>query len=175
MASILNVDKIRSNAGTTDGLTIDTNGYVKTPARPAFNAVRSSDLNITATGWQMINIDSVELDVGSNYNSSGYYVIPVDGVYQFNLHARFANVGAGFVAMALSDRTSGSSPTTNQTTTLFGNSYVINGSPDATYESLSTSIVKELTANTNVQPWVYSADSNYYISTVTHFSGFLVG
>ena len=36
MASILNVDKIRRAAGSTDALVIDSGDRVTTPTRPAF-------------------------------------------------------------------------------------------------------------------------------------------
>ena len=36
MASILNVDKIRRAAGSTDALVIDSSDRITTPTRPAF-------------------------------------------------------------------------------------------------------------------------------------------
>ena len=173
MTSILKVDNIQ-NASGTSALEIDSSGRVTQPAKPAFVARPSASITMTDTNWQTVNFSNVALDVGSNWNSSGYFVVPVDGIYQFNYHARFDSIGTGFVNIALSDRTSGTSPTTGQTTTLFSDSYVINGSPSSNYISLSTSCIIELTANTNVQPWVYSTDSSYSIQSVSHFSGFLV-
>ena len=172
--SKLYVDEIRNSDGSVSALTIDSSGRLLQPAKPAFSCRPTANIDITATGWKTVDFNTVDFDVGSNLNSAGYYTVPVDGIYQFNYHARFANIGSGYIVIALSDRIS-SHPTTGATTNLFTNSYVLFGNPATNYDSPHTSILIELDAGTNVQPWVYSADSSYRIDTVSHFSGFLVG
>ena len=174
MASILNVDKIRRQAGSTDALVIDSSDRITTPTRPAFSCRPNGAISYSASGWKTTVFTTVDFDIGSNLNAGGYFVCPVTGIYQFNLHMRFDGVGSGYIVICLGSDISGTSnPTSN--TNLYYNSYVMNGSPNGTYDSLATSLTIQLSANTNVMPWHISSDTSYTVSTASSFSGFLVG
>ena len=82
MASILNVDKIRRAAGSTDALVIDSGDRITTPTRPAFHARHTTGSTVGVTGT--IVFDTEDFDIGSNYNTSnGRFTAPVDGIYYF--------------------------------------------------------------------------------------------
>ena len=87
---------------------------------------------------------------------------------------RFDSVGSGYIVICLASDISGTSTPTSHTE-LYYNSYVMNGSPNSTYDSLATSLTIQLSANTNVMPWHISSDTSYTVSTASSFSGFLVG
>ncbi len=174
MASILNVDKIRRATGSTDALVIDSSDRITTPTRPAFSCRPNGAISYSASGWKTTVFTTVDFDIGSNLNAGGYFVCPVTGIYQFNLHMRFDSVGSGYIVICLGSETSGTStPTTNAN--LYYNSYVINGSPNSTFDSLATSLTIQLTAGTNVMPWHISSDTSYTVAVASNFSGFLVG
>jgi len=171
----LNVPTIKDSSGTNTAMTIDSSGRILTPARPAFSCRPNGAMNfITQAGWKTTVFQTVDFDIGSNLNAGGYFVCPVTGIYQFNLHMRFDSVGTSYVIICLASELSGTStPTSNAN--LYFNSYVINGSPNSSYDSLSTSLTISMTAGDNVMPWHYSADTFYTVATASSFSGFLVG
>ena len=83
MASILNVDKIRRAAGSTDALVIDSGDRITTPARPAFNVRHTSGSTVGITGT--IIFDTEDFDIGANYDTSnGRFTAPVAGIYYFS-------------------------------------------------------------------------------------------
>lgn len=173
MASILNVDKIRANGSTTDGLTIDSSGRVFQPKKPSFLCRPSAAMSQTTAGWRTLDFDTVDHDIGSNLHADGYFVAPVDGVYHFDYNARLDGVSSGFVIIALDHNNTGTSP--SGTTALYLSTYFIIGAPNSSYESLTTSTTIELDANDKVVPWVYSADTAWTVQTSSSFSGYLVG
>jgi len=174
MASILNVDKIRRAAGSTDALVIDSGDRITTPTRPAFSCRPNGAISVSASGWKTTVFSTVDFDIGSNLNAGGYFVCPVTGIYQFNLHMRFDGVGSGYVVICLGSEISGTSTPTSHTE-LYYNSYVMAGSVNSTYDSVVTSLTIQLDANTNVMPWHISSDTSYTVSVASNFSGFLVG
>ena len=175
LGSSVNLSTIKDSTGNTTAMTIDSSGRILTPARPAFSCRPNGAMNfINQPYWKTTVFQTVDFDIGSNLNAGGYFVCPVTGIYQFNLHMRFDSVGTGYIIICLASELSGTAtPTTNAN--LYFNSYVINGSPNSTYDSLSTSLTISMTAGDNVMPWHYSADTFYTVSTASSFSGFLVG
>lgn len=89
MASILGVETLQHSNGTT-AATIDSSGRILTPARPAFQVVKTgtdqSIVNVTAT---KIEWTTAVTDVGGHFSiANNEYTIPVSGMYQLNLTAR---------------------------------------------------------------------------------------
>ena len=172
MASILNVDKIRANGSTTDGLTIDSTGRVLQPKKPSFLCRPSAAMAQNTAGWRTLDFATVDHDIGSNLHADGYFVAPVDGVYHFDYNVRMDNVGSGFVIIALAHNNTSTAPLGSA---LYNSTYYLIGSPNSSYDSLIAATTIELSANDKVVPWAYAADTAWQISTVSSFSGFLVG
>lgn len=167
--SELFVDNISNQAGTS-AMTIDTNGVVATPARPAFSVYRDSSGtegvggNVTFTG--------VHANIGSHYSTStGLFTAPVAGFYQFNLVAFGSNSTGGVVATGqpvvaqLYD-------VTNSSALSIGYSYV----NTVSHPNMSFSSAHKLNANDQVRIYVssqylYSDVSDQYLK----FSGFFIG
>ena len=88
MASILNVDKIRSASSTTDGLTIDSSGRVLFPQIPcACVTLTTSNTQDTSNPYTITNadilFDKVTINQGSVYDSSnGRFTAPITGIYE---------------------------------------------------------------------------------------------
>ena len=173
--SKLRVKEIAHSNGT-QAMTVDANGYIHTPARPAFMVRNTSSDAMTDTGWRTVNLAGTKYtDVGNNVHADGYFICPVDGIYHFDCRMRVDGIGSSYVIMCLSDLITGSSPATGASTQLYGSTYHIDGSPPSNYITMMCSITIELDANTNVMPWLYSADTSITVNTVSSFSGFLVG
>ena len=90
MASILNVDKIRANGSTTDGLTIDSSGRVLIPQLPCasvgLTTANTKDTSNPYTSTGTIIFDDVFLNQGSVYDTSnGRFTAPVAGVYELSV------------------------------------------------------------------------------------------
>ena len=165
-----------AHSNNTQAISIDSSGRVTTPARPAFMIRNTSNQAMTDSGWRTVNLNGTKYtDVGNNVHTNGYFTCPVDGIYHFDCRMRVDGIGSSYVIMCLSDLTTGSSPATGASTQLYGSTYHIDGTPPSNYITMMTSITIELDANTNVMPWLYSADTSITISTVSSFSGFLVG
>ena len=82
MASELHVDAIKHSGGTS-AMTIDSTGRILTPARPAFSAHLSADVNYgTADAYQKLTFDQTKYNIGTNYSTStGKFTAPVAGLY----------------------------------------------------------------------------------------------
>ena len=172
----LDLATIKDGSGTNTAMTIDSTGRILTPARPAFSCRPNGSINVAEnpSGWKTTVFGIVDFDIGNNLNAGGYFVCPVTGIYQFNLHMRLDSVGSGITIICLGSEISGTStPTTNAN--LYYNSYVINGAPNSTYDSLATSVTISMTAGDTVMPWHYSSDTSYTVQVASSFSGFLVG
>ena len=172
MTSILKVTEIQDPTNSNKALEIDSTGRILTPARPAFSCRPSSGIARTSTGWQTVDFDTVDFDIGSNLHADGYYVCPVDGIYHFDYSARFDSIGSGFLIIALASETSG---TPSSSGALFLSTYVIDGDPPTDYQSMTTSTTIKLEAGDNVTPYYYTSDTSYTIQSHSSFSGFLVG
>jgi len=85
MASILNVDKIRRQAGSTDALVIDSGDRVTTPTRPAFRARKTSTQTASGSN-ELVTWDTVFFNTGSHF-ASNVFTAPVAGLYQFSIIA----------------------------------------------------------------------------------------
>ena len=91
MASILNVDQIKNAAGTS-AMTIDSSGNVDFPQvltskAVAFSVYHNSAAAISATSsYVKLPYNSTNFDSHSAFNfTNDQYVVPVAGVYYFNM------------------------------------------------------------------------------------------
>lgn len=83
-------------AGTT-GLTVDSSGYVLTPARPAFFAYKTASSTISANS--IIPFGSVELNVGGHYSTStNRFTAPINGIYSITARVQYAVGGTNYYA-----------------------------------------------------------------------------
>jgi len=97
MASILNVDKIRRAAGSTDALVIDSGDRVTTPTRPAFFV--SYDASSTSGLTGIINFNTVHTNIGSHFDiSNDRFVAPIAGLYHFSFSGLGSQNSSGGVA-----------------------------------------------------------------------------
>lgn len=181
MAGVVRADTFRMNTiksqdSDVTAMSIDATGRILTPARPAFHIRANPAIAMTASGWRTVNLNGTKYtDIGNNVHADGYFVCPVDGMYQFNCRMRVDGVGGGYLIMALSDLITGTSPASGATTGLYVSTYHIDGSPPSNYQTVQTSVAIHLDANTKVQPWLYSTDTSITVNTTSTFSGFLVG
>lgn len=164
------VDNISNQAGTS-AMTIDTNGVVTTPARPAFSAYRDSSTVEALTGTLVFN--GTRSNVGNHYNTStGKFTAPIAGLYQFN----FAGFGVNSAATVIAANSSVYVTLINETTsTDLARSYVLSVST-ASYPNVSFASMVSLAANDVVRldvggQYVYSDATDVYLT----FSGYLVG
>ena len=166
------VDEIRHSGGAESALTIDSSGRVLQPNKPSFLCRPSGSMSQVTAGWRTLDFATVDHDIGSNLHADGYFVAPVDGVYHFDYNARLDSVASGFVIIALAHNNTSTAPLGSA---LYSSTYFIIGSPNSSYDSLTTATTIELNANDKVVPWAYSADTTWSISTSSSFSGFLIG
>ena len=170
MASILNVDQIGHSTSGTTALTVDSNGRILTPARPAFRAVLgTATAGQNYTTQQLIPVDTEKFDIGNNFDlSTKEFVAPIAGVYQFNALMAFGGVAqATSVALYLLKNDVIETDTGNQ---------VSSDDPQGGGQvSISYSGCFQLAANDKVEfQFIVIADTASNINSA-EFSGFLVG
>tara|TARA_B100001248_G_scaffold221706_1_gene177959 strand:+ start:555 stop:1091 length:537 start_codon:yes stop_codon:yes gene_type:complete len=178
MASILNVDKIRRAAGSTDALVIDSGDRVTTPTRPAFSVVQyESTTSAAQTGHY--NFNTVIANVGSHYSTSNNrFEVPVTGFYNFSFTGFGCNSAASVIPadnqgwVKIEKSTDSGS---NWSTIASGYGYAAGGNH---YPNLSCSVSVTLNSGDYVRIYV----ENQYVYAHTQsaaynptFSGFLVG
>ena len=169
MTSIIKVDQIQNAAGVS-GLTIDSNGVVATPARPAFSVYKDSSSTEGLTGTIVFN--GTYSNVGGHYNTStGKFTAPIAGLYQFNFVGFGCNSTGGFQSVNTSVY-----PTLRNdiTSAILVRSYAYVAT--AMHPCVSFSCMVPLAANDVVKidvggQYVYSDASDIYLT----FSGYLVG
>ena len=173
MSSILKVDEIQNTSGTT-ALTINNDGRILQPAKPAWRVGMTSNHVISISGGSgtTINFNSTSSTVhdfiqGGCTLSGGEITVPVAGVYQVNMTLRINGVGSGYIIGRI---------TKNGGVTSTQEMYVINGSPDGTYDNLTGSDCFLCAAGDTLRVQVATeTDTDYNIGLDSQFSGFLVG
>jgi hypothetical protein len=177
--STLNVDQIGHSTSGTTALTVDSSGRVTTPARPAFHVhLGGSGVNLTeGNDHQILPFNTVEFDIGGNYNTTNYnYVCPVDGVYFFALNARIDAAAAGGYLRIIIYK--GNDAATNVSPFGTYGSFLgtLTGSHSAAYESMVVSGVLQCSAGDIVTPMGgHNTDGSIDLQAESQFSGYLVG
>jgi len=167
MTSILRVDTIKNVSGTT-GLTINNNGIISQPQKPAFH-IRLQSVNnvdftsgVTLAGTTYYRDYSLEEQGGSNFNvSTGQFVAPVNGFYYFHGGFRFDNVASSYFYV-----------------TLEGSKQIARylSSVQATYLAPMVSGACQLNAGQHIQVVVTAVgDSSISLNADSYFQGFLIG
>ena len=175
----LNVGTIKEATGTTTAMTIDSTGRVLQPAKPFFHVSESNNTSGTGITGQ-IAFDTVVTDIGSNYDTAGFFKAPVAGVYHFDFSGLGAGdtVGAQLPAATTLDVYMQKATSDDFSTGLytFASAYVYIAS-SASYPLVNMSGTIYLSANDRVRilvnnSYVFaSADTRYQ----PHFSGYLIG
>ena len=79
-----------ANGANATAITIDTTGRVLQPAKPFFHVSERNNTGSVGITGQLV-FDTVVTDIGSNYDTAGFFKAPVAGIYQFN----FSGMGCG--------------------------------------------------------------------------------
>jgi hypothetical protein len=81
-------------APSVERMRIDGSGRVTMPYQPMFSAYRGGNQTYTANNSFKIELNTVEFDVGSNFNTStNRFTAPVSGVYIFTAAIQYQTVG----------------------------------------------------------------------------------
>ena len=173
MTSILKVDSIQNAAGTA-AMTIDSNGTILMPQKPAWRLGLDVAQSETTNGSHDILFDKT---TGENcfiqgdltYTAAtGILEVGVAGVYQVNSVVRVDDVGTGFLILRIkiNNDESGASET-----------YSMEGAPASNYQGLTASDTFKLAAGDNIRINIFAqTDTSWSIARWSaHFSGFLVG
>ena len=99
MTSVLKVDTIQNSTGT-DALSIDSNGYVTTANRPAFNVYRTTQgTEGNYTTPTLVEFEAKRFDTTNSFDlTTSSFTAPVSGLYFFNSIVMADNIeGAGWV------------------------------------------------------------------------------
>ena len=173
MASILKVNEIQHTGGTT-AMTIDSNGTVVMPQKPAWRLGLSPAQVETAVGAYDILFNKItgqNCFVQGNLTytpATGILDIGVAGVYQINTVVRIDDIGSGYLVLRI---------VINNDQTGAAETYSIEGSPSTSYQTLTASDTFKLSVGDDVKITIYSStDTSWSIATdASFFSGFLVG
>lgn len=175
----LNVGTIKEVTGTTTAMTIDSTGRVLQPAKPFFHVSESNNTGAVGITGQLA-FDTVVTDIGSNYNTAGFFKAPVAGIYQFN----FSGMGCGTTSgaalpsnqsvQAILQKATDDAFTTGLVSFASGFSQVVSST---SFPNISVSGSILLAANDRVR----AVMGNNYVFASTNaiydpqFSGYLVG
>lgn len=83
----LNVGTIKESTGTTTAMTIDSDGHILTPQRPAFFASLALTTPFTSIsgGIDLTQyLTSIDYNIGNHYSAADGFVAPIDGIYHFS-------------------------------------------------------------------------------------------
>ena len=176
MSSILKVDTIQNTGGTT-GLAIDSSGRVTQPSMPAWRIGVSS--NYTVTNGQNAHT-AINFDLTSDTTrrfftqngitvSSGVVTVPVSGIYNVGTTVRMDGISNSYGVITIG--VNGSFAGTQGSYNLKGNSGF-----SSSYHTWTENTIFKLDAGDTVRVYYYiSTDSSFVISSISYFSGFLIG
>ena len=110
----LSVPTIKDSSGSNTAMTINSNGIISTPARPAFYAYGDDGWTGLAAinTYYLAGFDHTEFNIGNHYDTSTkLFTVPVSGVYLFKAQAYFNDSANPFIQIALRQTSSGSTST----------------------------------------------------------------
>ena len=175
----LNVGTIKEVTGTTTAMTIDSTGRVLQPAKPFFHVTEANNTGGVGITGQLA-FDTVVTNIGSHYDTAGFFKAPVAGVYQFNFSGFGSGntiggaVGAGSNCNVILQKATDDAFTTGLVSFASAFSQVVSST---SFPNISVSGSILLAANDRVRAVM---GSNYVFADATtiydpHFSGYLVG
>ena len=165
--NIQGVQSVKYDASTT-AMTIDSNGRVAQPNKPAFHirlqSTSTTDFTsgVNLAGTTYYQSATLEEQGGSNFNvSTGRFTAPVTGFYFFHFQARFDAFAGSYLYI-----------------TLDGSKQIGRhlSSVQSTYLNPSVSAACQLDAGEYIKVQVVSnGDSGVSINSDSYFSGFMIG
>lgn len=167
----LKIDNIQNSSGTS-AISIDDNGVVTYPKKPAFAARLDTTTTVTDNVWVKVPFDVEEFDLNSDFDlTNDRFTAPVDGIYHFSGYINYLNIFAvdkkGYMAFKK-----------NGTQYYYSFGIGVNGEDLEGDLTLNSSITLKLTAGDYIELWCYQdSASTAQIrggSQRTRFSGFLV-
>jgi hypothetical protein len=171
MTSIINVDQIQNASGTT-GLTIDSDGRVLTPVRPAFFAYANANQLTTAAATDTKVLFAAEdYDKGGDFANSEF-TAPLSGLYQINVCITFISNGQSSRYVRATVFKNGSD------FQIEGHSHMSNETSDSDYALVSFGAVLDLTSGDTLDVRYAVADVDVDVAGInktTHFSGYFIG
>ena len=168
------VDTIKDGAGTTTAMTIDSSGRVLMPQRPMFQVRASSSTYKTSSGNVAFNL--VDLDVGSNFNTSTYtFTAPVTGHYYMHSHLYSKIVSGGDLVSKFYVNGSGWVGNAGGSTQYM--TYAYNNAGGEAHESVDNIAIMYLSASSTVTVNVTPSGSSgvFEGAAETWWLGYLIG
>jgi hypothetical protein len=168
------VDTIKDGTGTNTGIAIDSAGIVTMPQRPMFQVRASSSTYKTSSGNVAFNL--VDLDVGSNFNTSTYtFTAPVTGHYYMHSHLYSKIVSGSDVVSKFYVNGSGWVGNAGGSTQYM--TYAYNNAGGEAHESVDNMAIMYLSASSTVTVNVTPSGSSgvFEGAAETWWLGYLIG
>ena len=160
MTSVIKVDNIQNSSGT-DAISIDSSGRIKQPNLVAFKAGRSAG---TVTNNTDIVFNYAYYNNGNHYSTTtGKFTAPVDGVYVLTFNILTNPVAASQDDIGIYK---------NNTSTILAK--IRSHDDRAAYNTVSTTIVENLSANDTVYARVINGEVYGASAEWTQFSGYQI-
>jgi len=170
----LDLATIKDSTGTNTAMTIDSNGTVLMPQKPAWRLGLSPAQSETSVGahdilFNLTNTENCFVQGNLTYTpATGILDIGVAGVYQINTVVRIDDISGGYLVLRI---------VINNDLTGASETYSIEGSPSTSYQTLTASDTFKLSVGDDIKITIHSStDASWSIADNTaFFSGFLVG
>ena len=173
----LNVGTIKDATGNTTAMQINSSGHVTRNVIPSFNLKLSSTQDITTANDTTIQFEDTSANntflTGGCSVSSGVVTVPTAGLYHVGANLRIDEINSGFIRMFI---------TKNADIGTGEPAYIINGSPDSTYDNITGSIIflvttSDISSNANNFRVILDTggDTSYEAEAASNFWGYLIG